>query len=125
SWVDQILTRLAKREAANRSQKERFKRLRHMFLQARGALLVRAGRPKEAAAALREALPLHPQGGEFLDWVYLALAEHTLGGAKKAETAAIKARAARAGPKPSPGWERAEVELLTAELDAALPPAGK
>jgi hypothetical protein len=125
SWVDQILTRLARGEAANRSQKERLKRLRHRFLQAGGALLVRAGRPKEAAAAIREALPLLPQVGEFFDWAYLALAEHALDGTKEAETAALKARAAKAGPKPDSAWERAEVELLAAELDATLPPAGK
>jgi hypothetical protein len=28
-------------------------------------------------------------------------------------------------PKPGAAWERAEVELLATELDAALPPAGK
>jgi hypothetical protein len=42
-----------------------------------------------------------------------------------ARKAAAKARGAKAGPKPDSVWERAEMELLAAELDAALPPAGK
>jgi WD40 repeat protein/Flp pilus assembly protein TadD len=125
SWVDRVLTRIAEREAAEPSLKERTKPLRHLFLHTRGALLYRAGRPKEAAAALREALPLHPQGGEFFDWVYLALAEHALARADKAREAAARARAVRPALKASEAWDRAEVELLTAELNAALPPAGK
>jgi WD40 repeat protein/tetratricopeptide (TPR) repeat protein len=124
SWVDQILTRLAEREAADPSTKERNKSLRRLFLQARGALLYRAGRTDEAAAALREALPLHPQGGEFSDWVYLALAEHALGRAGKARAAAARARTARPTLRDNEAWDRAEVELLTAELNAALPPPG-
>jgi tetratricopeptide (TPR) repeat protein len=124
SWVDQILTRIAEREAADPSTKERGKKVRHLFLQARGALLVRAGRPKEAAAALREALPLHPQGGDFFDWVYLALAEHALGRAGEAGAAAARARAARPTLRDNEAWDRAEVELLAAELNAALPPPG-
>jgi serine/threonine protein kinase/Flp pilus assembly protein TadD len=124
SWADQMLTRYAEREAADPSTKERDKPWRHRFLQARGALLVRAGRPKEATAALREALPLHPKGGDFSDWAYLALAEHALDRADKARDAVIRARAARAAWKANEAWDRAEVELLTAELNAVLPPPG-
>jgi tetratricopeptide (TPR) repeat protein len=124
SWADRALSRLTEREAADPSLKGRNKPLRHLFLQARGALLVRAGRPEEAAAALREALPLGPQGGDFFDWAYLALAEHALGRVDEARAAAAKARAARPALKDNQAWERAEVELLAAEL-AALPPPGK
>jgi hypothetical protein len=124
SWVDQILTRVAEREAADPSTKERGKKVRLLFLQARGALLARAGRPKEAAAALREALPLHPQGGDFFDWACLALAEHALGRADEARAAAGDARKARPTLRDSEAWDRAEVELLAAELNAALPPPG-
>jgi serine/threonine protein kinase/WD40 repeat protein/tetratricopeptide (TPR) repeat protein len=125
SWADQILTRMAEREAADPSRKERDKPLRHMFLQPRGALLIRAGRPEEATAALREAVTLLPQLGEFVDWVYLALAEHALGRAGQARAVAARARAARPTLKDNQAWDRAEVELLTAELDAALPPPSK
>ena len=74
---------------------------------------------------LREGMGFHPDGGEFHDWVFLALAEHRLGHADAAKEAAAKARAAQAESKPGTVWDRAEVELLAAELDAALPPAGK
>ena len=70
-------------------------------------------------------MSLHPNGGEFHDWLFLALAEHRLGHADAAKEAAIKARAAKAGARPDTGWAGAEVALLAAELDAALPLAGK
>jgi len=67
---------------------------------------------------LREGMSLHA-GGAFQGWLFLGLAEHRLGHADAARQAAAKARAAQ--PKPNGIWEKAEVELLTAELDAALP----
>jgi hypothetical protein len=81
-------------------------------------LLFRAGRYVEAAKVLSEAIPYHAQGGDFQNWVFLALAEHRLGHADAARKAAAKARKALAGPKPDSIWERTEVELLAAELDA-------
>jgi hypothetical protein len=125
AWVDWILTRIAEREAADPSLKERLKTTRYLFLPTRGALLVRAGRFEEAAKVLREGMGLHPDGGAFYDWVFLAIAEHRLGHADAAKEAAARARAAQAKSKPGTAWDRAEVELLAAELDAALPPAGK
>ena len=70
-------------------------------------------------------MALHPRGGGFHDWVFLALAEHRLGHAKAAGDAAAKARAARGRPNPDNVWAPAEVELLAGELDAALPPPRK
>jgi WD40 repeat protein/Flp pilus assembly protein TadD len=122
SWVDQHLTRLAEREAADPSRKDRFKPSKRWFLHLRGALLVRAGRPEEAAEALRDPAALHELDNEFANWVFLALAEHRLGHADAAKTAADKARARF---KPGTAWDKAEAELLAAELDAALPPARK
>jgi hypothetical protein len=122
AWVDRILTRIAEREASDPSQRERLKPLRHLFMHSRGALLYRAGRPEEATAALSDPVSLHPLDSEFANRVFLALAEHRLGHADAAKASAATARAA---PKPGPVWDKAEVELLTAELDAALPPAGK
>ena len=80
---------------------------------------------KEAAKALREGMALHPRGGELHDWLFLALAEHRLGRAEEATKAAAKARAAHKGAMRGSAWDRAEVELLLAELDAALPASGK
>ncbi len=124
SWIDQTETRIAKREVADPSLKERNKPWRQLFLHLRGALLVRAGRPGEAAAVLREPAALHRLDSEFSNWVYLALAKHRLGHADAAKEAAAKARAARPALKDNQVWERAEVELLAAELEAAFP-AGK
>jgi Flp pilus assembly protein TadD len=125
SRVDRILARIDERGAADPTRKEPDRPIRHLFLHLRGALLVRAGRPEEAKAALREPAPLHPLDNEFANRVYLALAEHRLGHADVAKEAATKARAAKAGAKPDTAWARAEIELLAAELDAVLPPNGK
>jgi hypothetical protein len=81
-------------------------------------VLYRAGRHDEAVKALRQAMGYHPDGGVFRDWVFLALAEHRLGHADAAADAAARART-------SPAGALAEGELLTAELNAALPPLGK
>jgi serine/threonine protein kinase/WD40 repeat protein/tetratricopeptide (TPR) repeat protein len=122
SWADRVLTRYAEREAADPSSKERDKPWRHLFLHVRGALLYRAGRPEAAAAALRDPSSHHPLDSEFSNWAYLALAEHAVGRADKAQEAAARARATRPARKDNEAWDRAEVELLTAELNAALPP---
>jgi hypothetical protein len=125
SRADRVLARLAERGAADPSRNERDRPLRQLFLHLRGALLYRAGRPEEAAAALRDPAPLHPLDGEYPNRVYLALAEHRLGHADAAKEAAAKARAAKARAKPDTVWGKGEVELLAAELGAALPPPGK
>jgi Flp pilus assembly protein TadD len=122
AWVDWILTHIAQKEAAMKKPNNMF---RHLFLQPRGVLLYRAGRHQEATAVLREAIRLHALGGDYPDWGYLALAEHALGHADAAKHAALKARALWSGARRDTAWERAEVDLLAAELDAALPPAGK
>jgi WD40 repeat protein/tetratricopeptide (TPR) repeat protein len=125
AWIDHALARLRTFEKANPDKKEGLHREWHLFLRTRGAVLFRAGRFEEAAKALSEALPYHAQGGEFQDWMVLALAEYRLGHADTAMKAAAKARAAQAGPKPDNVWDRAEVELLSSELNVALPPPGK
>jgi serine/threonine protein kinase/WD40 repeat protein/tetratricopeptide (TPR) repeat protein len=125
AWMDHCLARLRAYEKANPDRKDGLRREQHLFLSARGALLYRAGRCEEAARSLREALPYHAKGGDFPNWLFLALAEHRLGHADAAGKAAARARAAQAGFKPNTVWERAELELLAAELDAALPPPGK
>jgi Flp pilus assembly protein TadD len=122
AWTDHALARLAEIEKLRPALKELIQRERHRFLSTRGAVLYRAGRFEEAAKVLREAMSLQPDTSDFQDWLFLALAEHRLGHADAAKGAAARARAV---PKPNTGWDRAEVELLAAELDAALPPPGK
>jgi hypothetical protein len=60
-------------------------------------------------------------GRELQNAVFLALAEARFGHADAAMKAAATARRALAGPKPESAWERAEMELLAAVLEAALP----
>jgi hypothetical protein len=123
--MDHALARLAAFEKANPAQKDQIQRARHAFLNTRGAVLYRAGRFEDATKVLREGMRFHPDGGEFEDWLFLALAEHRLGHADAAREAAARARAAKARAKPNTVWAVAEVELLAAELDAVLPRPGK
>jgi WD40 repeat protein len=125
SAVDRILTRMAEREAAEPGYKERVKPLRQVYVHLRGALLYRAGRLEEAATAFADPAALHELDREFANRVFVALIEHARGRADEARAAAARARAARPTLKDDKAWDRAEVELLAAELDAALPPAGK
>ena len=53
-------------------------------------------------------MAFHPQGGEFSDWLDLALADHALGRTDAAKAAAARARAARPSPKTGIVRERAE-----------------
>jgi hypothetical protein len=69
-------------------------------------------------------MAFHPQGGELSGWLGLALAEHALSRTVAAKAAA-RARAAHPSPKSGTARERAEVELLAAELDSALPLPGQ
>jgi tetratricopeptide (TPR) repeat protein len=120
AWIDHALARLDAAEKAKSAHKEALRQTRHTFLSTRGAVLFRAGRFEDAAKVLREAMSLHSRGGELHDWLFLALAEHRLGHAVVAKDAAARARA-QAASRSGTVWEKAEVELLTAELDAALP----
>jgi WD40 repeat protein/Flp pilus assembly protein TadD len=125
AWTDHALALLAEIEKENKAPKDQLLQARHTFLNTRGAVLFRAGQFEEAARALRQGMGIHPGGGEFHDWLFLALAEHRLGHSDAAKEAAVKARTAQARFKPRAVWDKAEVELLVAELDAARPPAGQ
>ncbi len=124
-WMDHALARLAAFEKANPTAKDQIRQTRHVFLNTRGAVLYRAGRFEEAARTLREGIALDPRDAAFQDWLFLALAEHRLGHADDAKGAAVKARAARSAAMAGSVWDRAEIELLAAELDAAVPPPGQ
>jgi Tfp pilus assembly protein PilF len=125
AWIDQALVRLAEIEKEKPAAKEQIQQLRLTYLPTRGALLYRAGRFEESAKDLREGVSHPTQVKEFRDWAFLALAEHRLGRPGAATEAAAKARAAQAKSKPDSVWDKAEIELLSAQLDAALPPRGK
>ena len=123
AWVDRSLARLDAAETADPRAKDTIEQLRRALRNARGAILYRAARYEESAKALRDGMVRHPQGGDFADWLFLALAEHHLGHSKPAEEAAAKARAIKgATGAQGAAWDRAEVEVLAAELDAVLRP---
>jgi hypothetical protein len=124
-WINHCLARLGAYEKANPDRKDGLRREWHLFLSARGALLFRARRFEEAVKVLGDAMAYHSQDGDFPNWLFLALSEHRLGHADAANKAAAKARGVHARSKPDMIWERAEVELLAAELEAALPPANQ
>src|SRR5262249_5760554 len=109
-------------EKARPNLKDVIQRERHRFLSTRGAVLYRAGRLEEAAKGLREAMRLDHVGGDFHDWLFLALAEHRLGHADAAQEAAARARPR---PRPDIAGATAEVGSLTGELAAFLPQLGK
>jgi tetratricopeptide (TPR) repeat protein len=123
--MDHALARLAAAEKANPAAKDQIRQTRHVFLNTRGAVLFRAGRFEEAARTLREGMEVAPQDVAFQDWQFLALAEHSLGHADAAKVAAVKARAARREASAGSVWDRVEVDLLAAELDAAIPLPGQ
>src|SRR5262249_10608474 len=125
AWIDHALAQVAALEKANPETKDEVPRVRHAYLNTHGAVLYRAGRFEEAAKVLREGMSLHPNGGEFQRWLFLALAAHRLDHAVAAKEAAARARAAQAGARSDEVWASTEVELLAAELDNALPPPGK
>jgi WD40 repeat protein/tetratricopeptide (TPR) repeat protein len=125
SWVDRTLRRYDEREKAEPALKEGLKIWRYRLLRFRGAILYRARRFEEVKAVLRDSMALQPQGGEFYDWLFLALAEHALGRVDEARAAAARARAAQPAATIGSAWDRAELDLLAAELDAVMPPLAK
>ena len=106
-----------------RPLKEQNKPLRHLFLHARGALLVRAGRSEEAVKAAREGMTSTPMAASSRTGCSSHLPS-TGSPTDAAKQAASKA-GARSKSKPTAVWEKAEIELLAAELDAVLPPAAR
>ena len=97
----------------------------HVFLNTRGAVLYRCRTVRGTARTSPGGMEVAPQDVAFQDWLFLALAEHSLGHADVAKEAAVKARAALPGATAGSVWDRVEVELLAAELDSALPLPGK
>jgi serine/threonine protein kinase/WD40 repeat protein len=96
-----------------------------------GALLVRAGRAREAITALEESVRKNGHGGNAFDWLFLALAQHRLGQTESAGAALAKARDwiahgdERALPdpyvmSPLPWYTKLELELLLREAEGQI-----
>jgi serine/threonine protein kinase/WD40 repeat protein len=96
-----------------------------------GAVLVRAGRTREAIAALEESVRRNGHGGNAFDWLFLALAHHRLGHGKEATAALATARDwiahgdERALPdpyvlSPLPWYTKLELELLLREAEGRI-----
>jgi serine/threonine protein kinase/WD40 repeat protein len=101
------------------------------FQKTLGAVLVRAGRAREAIAALEESVRKNGHGGNAFDWLFLALAHHRLGRAESARAALAKARDwiahgdERALPdpylrSPLPWLTQLELELLLHETEGQI-----
>jgi WD40 repeat protein len=96
-----------------------------------GAVLVRAGRAREAIAALQESIRVNGHGGNAFDWLFLALAHHHLGHSREATPALATAREwiahgdERAIPdpylwSPLPWQTKLELELLLREAESQV-----
>jgi WD40 repeat protein len=99
-----------------------------------GAVLIRAGLPREAIAVLEESIRVNGHGGNAFDWLFLAMAHHRLGHSKQAAAALASARGwiahgdERAIPdpyvwSPLPWYTRLELELLLREAEGLIAPA--
>ena len=123
--MDHALARLAAAEKANPAAKDQFRRTAPCVPQHPWGGAVPCRTVRGSGATVREGMEVAPQDVAFQDWLFLALAEHSLGHADVAKEAAVKARAALPGATAGSVWDRVEVELLAAELDSALPLPGK
>jgi hypothetical protein len=96
-----------------------------------GAVLVRAGRTREAIAALEESVRRNGHGGSAFDWLFLAMAHHRLGQTKEATAALATARdwiahgdeRALLDPyvlSPLPWYTKLEFELLLREAEGQI-----
>ena len=120
SWADRVLTPTC-RAGGGRPVRERTNQAAPARVPAhRGALLVRAGRSrKRRRRSGRGWCP--PAGGEFQDWLFLALAEHRLGHADAANGAAEEA-GGEGGGQARPGLGPGRGRTAGRGAGRALPP---
>ena len=105
--------------------REQLRPTRYAHLGARGAILYRAGRYREAVGLLHEAIEAHGKGGVFSDWVFLAMAQHRLGRPDEAAEWLTKANQDGSLPGTDFSWDGLERELLLREAQTLLgPPHG-
>jgi serine/threonine protein kinase/WD40 repeat protein len=100
--------------------------VRHAFLNTYGAVLLRAGRSRDAVARLREGLAAAPGEGTWQDWLFLAAAHHRLGELDEARDCFQKFVRLRPPSRPF-SWDAVEADLLQVEVEAltgiSRPPA--
>jgi WD40 repeat protein/tetratricopeptide (TPR) repeat protein len=85
-----------------------------------GAILYRAGRLKDAVAALNEAVKLNDQGGTANGFLFLAMAQQRLGLRGDANASLERARQLHARQPPALWVERLEWQLLSREAEETL-----
>jgi WD40 repeat protein len=115
--VRQALAGLDREAVSNEERQHR----RHAWLNTEGAVLFRAGRHREAIERLTEAVAAEGHGGTVEDWIFLALAQHSLGEREGAGEWWAKVRAT----KPDGGrfsWEGVEIDLLRREAEGRVSP---
>src|SRR5262249_6069539 len=100
--------------------------LRRAYLNTQGAVLYRAGQHREAVKCLEEAIRAHGKGGDFHDWVFLAMAHGRLREHTEARRWLERIASSQAERKKLPFSDGVEVQLLHDEakrlLDAASAP---
>jgi WD40 repeat protein/tetratricopeptide (TPR) repeat protein len=102
------------------SQKEELRKFRRAVRNTQGMVLYRAGRHQEAVDRLQESINAHGSGGDFHDWVFLALAHHALGHPAEARRWLDRALADRPAPQGQDFWAGVEVEVLRREARARV-----
>jgi tetratricopeptide (TPR) repeat protein len=96
--------------------------LKHAYLNTIGGVYLRAGRHKEAVTHLKEAIAATEDGGAKQDWLLLSLAYHHLGRPAEARRCLTKMPTDSALNRRDSVWDRAEIELLEAEVQRTISP---
>ncbi len=96
--------------------------LKHAYLNTIGGVFLRAGRYKEAVKHLKDAIASTDDGGAIQDWLLLALAHHHLRQKPEARRCLTKLPADSALNSRDSVWDRAEIELLEAEVQRTISP---
>jgi tetratricopeptide (TPR) repeat protein len=89
---------------------------KHGALNTLGAILLRAGRAKEAIERLDEGIKANKGEGHQLDWLFLAMAHHRVGATAQARRCLDRVNACP--PQSALSWDCLEIELLHKEVRA-------
>jgi tetratricopeptide (TPR) repeat protein len=96
--------------------------LKHAYLNTIGGVFLRAGRYKEAAKHLKDAIAATGDGGAKQDWLLLALAYHHLDRPAEVKRCLAKMPADSALNRRDSVWDTAEIELLEAQVQRTISP---
>jgi serine/threonine protein kinase/WD40 repeat protein len=110
----------AEEQVKDAGEKKDLWKFRHAVRNTQGMVLFRAGRHQEAVDRLQESINAHGSGGDFHDWVFLALAHHALGHAAEARRWLEKALAETPAAQGQDFWAGLEVEVLRREARARV-----